>query len=195
MLHPGIPDSLWAKLRGGLWHATGSDRLGEILNDNEIRFGVRSKFPCSFCAQHGRISLFDFGSTDRYRLSRFFQSISFFGKHQAVRVVALLEIDRKSLADTLWDARSARAERDNPGSKNGDFIHGVEACNKGPIPLSAVSSVVLVARDNLNEFRCRNRLDQDIHQAVIELEADVPEPPEDPLIVALSRRSMIGQRY
>jgi hypothetical protein len=61
MKNPGLPESLWSALDGGLWHATDIHGLAGISADHRIRVSDVDRYKNSFCRIRGCMSLFDFG--------------------------------------------------------------------------------------------------------------------------------------
>lgn len=92
------------------------------------------------------LAFFDFGPTAVDVPGKFDQWTGWLGHQQASSIAIWLEIDRAKVLANLWDAGTARKKWHEP--PYGEFIHGVEACHGGPIPLVAVVSTLLIARDN-----------------------------------------------
>ena len=63
MENPGLPESLWNQLNGGLWHATDKAGLYGIARSGEISVSTASRYKNSFCRQLGAVSFFDFGAS------------------------------------------------------------------------------------------------------------------------------------
>ena len=164
MLNPGLPKELWDRLDGQLWHATGPIELLGIISNREIRVGVGERYRSSFCRRHGAVSLFDFGPTAEVVPSRIEQMFGWFGDQQQSRLAIWLEINRARALSNLWNAATARKKWNEP--PYGEFIHGVEACHTGVVPLDAIGAVVLVDRDNRERFEDIGGLDDDVSRRI-----------------------------
>lgn len=92
------------------------------------------------------------------------------------RIAIWLEIDRDQVIANLWDAKTARQKWNKP--PYGEFIHGVEACHKGPIPLTAIVSTLLIARDDKKLFQQLDELHTGVFQQIEDFEAKLPPPPD-----------------
>lgn len=183
MHNPGLPETLWSMLDGKLWHATSPDGVKGILTDSKIRPAYGDRYRNSFCRRQDCVSLFDFGPSAEIVSSRINQMMGWLGHQQNHKIVIWLEIDRAEIAANLWDAMTARQKSNN--SPYDQFIHGVEACHKGPIPLTAVVSALLIARDDKELFLQLDGLHAGIFEQIANFEAKLPPPTDDSLIKKL----------
>ncbi len=183
MLNPGLPEALWSRLDGRLWHATERNSLSKILSDGEIRPAVGDRYRNSFCRCRGSVSLFDFGPTAVDIRGQFNNWAGWFGHQQESRIAIWLEIDRARSIECLLDAGAARQKSHERPCKQ--IIPGVEACHKGPIPLAAVVGVLLIARDNLELFQQCDEFPGEIFQHIAAFDRDLPPPPQDSLVETL----------
>ena len=183
MLNPGLPQALWSRLDGRLWHATDCNSLSKILSDGEIRPAVGDRYRNSFCRSQGSVSLFDFGPTAVDIPGQFNNWAGWFGHQQESRVAIWLEIDRARTIEWLLDAGSTRQKWHERPCKQ--IIPGVEACHKGPIPLAAVAGALLIARDNRELFQQCDEFHREIFQHIAAFERNLPPPPEDSLVEKL----------
>ena len=149
MKNPGLPPSLWGTLDGKLWHATGPTELVGIIADGEIRV-FRDRYTNALSKVHAAVSLMDFGPTATDK-DQFLNWVGWMGYQQKSRVAVWLEIDRVAVISKLSDAQTAcRLWSDVGYSAN--FIPGVEALHRGPIPVAAIHSVLLI--DQLYDHAC-----------------------------------------
>ncbi len=195
MDNPGLPEALWSHLDGLLSHATWRDGLQGIVADKEIRLVVGKRYGVSFCRNQGGVSLFDFGPTSEDIPNQFHNWCGWFGHQQATRVAVWLEIDRASVLESLMDAKATREawkllmdQRHAEGKMHESgitIIPGVEACHKGPIPLAATADVLLIYRDDWNQFQRLGKPNNDTIQQIDAFEATLPAHEDDPLVQAL----------
>jgi hypothetical protein len=149
MNNPGLPPSLWGALDGKLWHATGPAELAGIIADGEIRV-FRHRYTNALSKVHAAVSLMDFGPTATDK-DQFLNWVGWMGHQQKSRVAVWLEIDRVAVISKLSDAQAACRLWGDAGYP-GNFIPGVEALHRGPIPVSAIHSVLLI--DHLYDHTC-----------------------------------------
>lgn|GEM_PF-930441 len=162
MENPGLPRALWSELDGRLWHATHRDGLRGIVERGRILANIDHGYVGSFCRHRGGVSLFDFGPASEDVPNQFTNWSGWLGHQQGTRVAVWLEIDRVVVRENLLDAGEARARwNDLVNQRVADggthepgitFISGVEACHSGPIPMAALSGVLLV--DQHDRQRC-----------------------------------------
>ena len=176
MLPLGLPPALWSVLYGHLWHATKCVGLTQIISDREIKPDMGDRYKKSFCRLQDSVCLFDFGPTASNIQEQYRNWSGWFGHQQNSRIAIWLKIDRVATNNSLLDAGAAR-ERWGMTEHKGGFIPGVEACHDGPIPLDAVSSALLVARDNKEVFQqcCL----QEISQQIKNFKRRLPPPRKD----------------
>ena len=177
-----LPDSLWEAINEWLWHATSIEGLKGILKAGEIKIGNRYKN--ALCLHLGCVSLFDFGPNAKDYDRQFLNWWGWFGYQQKSRVAVWLEIDREATADKVYDAGEMHGIwKEN---LNKQFIPGVEAGHKGPIPLRALKSVLLIYRYDLKRFKRFKEVNQTLIQKITDFEKSLPSPPDsDPSIVML----------
>lgn len=189
MLNPGLPETLWSRLDGRLWHATSCTRLKGIISDRELRVGVGNRYTNSFCRYYGGVCLFDFGPTAE-NIGIQFTNVSGWFDHQlgGDRVAIWLEIDRKKSIEHLWDAGKAR-QKWHETSYVGQIIPGFEACHIGPISLASVVSALLIDRHDRKLFHTCNKVDGNIFQQIEEFERELPPPPPPNPLAALIEES------
>ena len=183
MDNPGLPEALWEDLDGRLWHATARDDLHGIIADEEIRVAVGDRYVGSFSRNQGGVSLFDLGPTSEDVPNQFRNWCGWFGHQQEARVAVWLEIDRASVLENLMDAKAMREA--SKQDLSGMFIPGVEACHKGPIPLAAAADVLLIYRDDWNQFQRLGKPNNDTIQQVDAFEASLPPHKDDPAVQIL----------
>lgn len=181
MENPGLPEELWSHLNSGLWHATGCNGFASIIANGEIRVTIGDRYKSSFCRSQGAVCLFDFGPTAKIVPGRIDQMWGWFGDRQESRIAIWLEIDRSKVQARFWDAATARKKWDEP--PYGEFIHGVEACHKGAIPLEAIIGIVLIARDNIQLFQQFRELPRDSFERIESFARMLPPPPPPNKIV------------
>src|SRR5216683_894636 len=184
MINPGLPESLWAELNGGLWHATGHQGLAGIVADGFIRVGDR--YHNSICRRREAVSLFDFGpdALDQDDLM-FTNWYSWLGSENDGRSAIWLEIDRKQSADKLMSQKTLLDfVRTEP--VKGRFFVGVEACHEGPIAASAMVGALIIDGHDCSLFRRHAGGLPGLSEAVASfVESLPPPPPESPLVKAL----------
>ena len=178
-----MPKALWSHLDGRLWHATESDSLSGMISDGEIGVGVRDRYRNSFCRYQDGVCLFDFGPTAVNDWDQFGNWVRWFGHEQETRIAIWLKIDRAKSIEPLLDARAAHEKwHETPGKT---FIPGVEACHRGPIPLAAVVSALLIARDKREMFQQVDELNCEIFQQIAAFELELPPVRPDNVVEAL----------
>lgn len=182
MDNPGLPPPLWEVLDGRLWHATSPDNLCGIVLDHEIRPAVGGRYNNSFCRSLGSVCLFDFGHSARNESNQFNNAVGWFGHQQNSSITIWLEINRDGVEGNLLDAGAALEAQGNNGSTT--FIPGVEACHRGPIPLTAVVSALLIARDDRTLFQQLDELNAGVFQQIEDFGANLPPPPDNGIIKA-----------
>ena len=183
-MNPGLPPGLWAALDGRLWHATERGGLQGIIAGRHVQVSPETRYRSSFCRCESSVSVFDFGPTATGICAQFRNWAGWLGHEQGTRVAVWLEIDRVAAKAFLLEAEPARQKWDSTSSRCKTFIPGVEACHKGPVPISAIVGVLLIARDARERFLyCA--LDSDINRHIDEFEAGLPPPPDDDLLSRL----------
>ena len=191
-MNPGLPPSLWAMLEGRLWHATEPSGLAAIVAAQKIHVSTSSRYQRSFCRCVNSVSLFDFGPTATGICSQFHNWVGWLGHQQGTRVVVWLEVDRVACGDRLLDAGSAKERQDsNSSDRCKTFIPGVEACHRGPIPISAVVGMLLVADDCRERPRyCGTPVNEDIGSEIDLFALELPPPPPDDPTIAILRAGL-----
>ena len=200
MENPGLQESLWSLLDGRLWHATSRQGLRGIVADKEIRVAVGDRYTGSFCRNQGSVCLFDFGPASDDNSNQFNHWCGWFGHQQDARVAVWLEIDRASVHKSLMDPKAAREAlnqlmvqrraEDKTHEPGIQIIPGVEACHKGPVPVAAVASVLLIDQHNRNLHQRLDKPNDGTIQQIDAFEATLPAHEDDPLVQAIlaSRR-------
>ena len=183
MDNPGLPDALWSQLDGGLWHATNRDGLNGIVTGKEIKVAMGNRYVGSFCRHHGGISLFDLGPNSEDVEGQFHSWRGWFGHHQQARVAVWLEINRAHVHEGLLDAKVAREAW--KASMHRTFIPGIEACHRGPIPISAVAGVLLIDQHKRNLLRRLDRIHDRTLREIDAFEETLPAHEDSPLVKAL----------
>ena len=61
MVNPGLPDLIWAKLEGRLWHATEREALHGIISGDTIKAGIGDRYKTSFTDARGACVYLIFG--------------------------------------------------------------------------------------------------------------------------------------
>lgn len=193
MDNPGLPDALWSQIDGRLWHATDRAGLEGIVARREIKAGFGKRYTNSFCRNQGSVCLFDFGPQSEDVTGQFANWSGWFGHQQNSRVAIWLEIDRDMVQGCLQDASEARQAWKT--AMNQKFIPGVEACHHGPIPISAVTGVLLIDQHNLSLIRLLGNIDQDSVGEAEAFEGTLPPYEENPIVAALSaaRQRILNQ--
>ena len=158
---------VWRELRGGLWHRTGSHLFRRILECGEIqsypdlpagqlRWG---ELHTTQCRSMGGVSLFDFMDA-RWRCL-------FANGHETYWLEFLGEctgcIDPDIWLSTVWlaidrDSLSGFVTLDAAGEdwdndRSRKWMPWIEACQKGPIPLSACTHAVIVCAADAKVFK------------------------------------------
>ena len=184
MKNPGLPDVLWRMLNRRLWHATGYDGLCGIITAGQIII-IGDRYKNSLCRHLGYVSLFDFGPGARDDWGQFQNWQDWFGRQQKSRVAIWLEIDRGIGADNICDAKQMHAIWNQHLCRQ--FIPGVEAGHKDPIPLRTLKGALAIDQHNLCIFKRYEEVNDGLLQRISEFENSLPPvPPENPLIAALN---------
>lgn len=151
-----VPDALWTILSGHRWHATSQEGLRGIVHSGaiEIRPGYNG-----LCKSLGAVSLFDFGSTavDIKSLGHWTQ---WCGSEQASsarlagvpqkRVGVWLRVRDDYADDRLIDAAALhKIWRE----KKGNAIPGVEGGHRGPLAITELDQIVVIATGRLAAYR------------------------------------------
>lgn len=179
-----FPSALWTVLDGGLWHATGPSELARIIDDGEIRV-FRTRYKNSLCKEIDAVSLFDFGpsATDRDQYKNW---NNWFGTAQKSRVAIWLEIDRAGVLANILDA--AEAYKLWKFDESRKLFCGVEACHKGTISVAAISSILLIDRDDKKHFQKYDMTADFIAGSLANFEGSLPPPQtENEIIQALNK--------
>lgn len=192
MLNPGLPEPLWSLLDGRLWHATSPDSLVGILKDSEIRPSDGKKNQHSFCRTLGSISLFDFGRTARDEWNQFNNWGGWFGGQQCSRTAIWLGINRDTVSDNLLDAGATHIRWLDERHKQ--IIPGVEACHKGPIPLTSIVSTLLISRYDKELFQQFDELDAGVFRQIENFEAKLLPPTHDSIYKKFEARRKLMNR-
>lgn len=196
MENPGLPEALWSELDGRLWHATDRYGLRGIVERGRILANVDHGYVGSFCRHQGGVSLFDFGPVSEDVPNQFTNWCGWLGHQQKARVAVWLEIDRVAVRENLLDAGEARARwndlvdqrvadggRHEPGVT---FIPGVEACHSGPIPMTALSGVLLVDQhDGHRRYLRLGKPGEGTIQEIDAFEATLAPHEDDPIVSRL----------
>ncbi len=184
MKNPGLPDVLWKMLDRRLWHATGRDELRGIVTDGRIII-TGDRYKNSLCRHLGYVSLFDFGQGARDVGDQFRNWCAWFGSYQNSRVAIWLEVDRSIGADNICDAEQMRAIWNQHLCRQ--FIPGVEAGHKDPIPLRTLKGALAIDRYNLHVFERYEEVNDGLLLRISEFENSLPpSPPENPIIATLN---------
>lgn len=144
---------------------------------------MSNRYVGSFCRHHDGISLFDLGPNSEDVGDQFRNWCGWFGHQQQARVAVWLEIDRARVHESLLDAKAAREVW--KASMHRTFIPGVEACHRGPIPISAVAGVLLIDQHNRNLFRRLDGIDDSAVREIDDFEETLPVHEDDPLVTTL----------
>lgn len=157
MDNPGLPDNLWNELDGGLWHATNKSGVSGIVETQKIRVSSANRYTNSFCRCMGAVSLFDFGTNSRSDDLQFTNWSGWFGYQQDEPFAIWLRIDRDLVGEKLLDAGRAgdkwKLDRQNSVPHGVMIIGGVEACHRGPVPISSINAMMLIARYDQQTFQ------------------------------------------
>jgi hypothetical protein len=191
MNNPGLPPALWEILDKRLWHATGSKELAGIVADGEIRvFGDRYKNSLSKAL--GAVSLMDFGPT-AVDFDQFINWCGWLGHQQKSKVAIWLEIDREAVAANLHDAKATCDISRTDLRKQ--VIPGVEACHRGPIPIGAVISCLMIDRDHDHaRFEIVKMARGNIMGSVARFEQTLsPAPPKSDFVKAVEAANGIAE--
>lgn len=183
---------LFMELRNGLlWHRTSPEDFRRIQMDGAIkpndgrinRWGQRYA-----CQQLGATSLFDF--TTAPEADVLFQAIKwqqFLGDFDPVTV--LLGLGRNKLPGRLIPYPQ------NKEGTTGNVIPWVEVCHCGPIPLSAVTSYLLVCPVDYRRFEKLERVDENgLNGVEKEFERIVTAARQEAAALAVRQREAIRQR-
>ena len=193
--NPGLPEPLWSHLDGRLWHATKRDGLHGIVDDEEIKVAVGNHYLGSFCRDQGGICLFDLGADQEDIQKQFGNWSGWFGHQQETRFAVWLEIDRESVLESLMDTKAVREawhltikqrvaenKTDKPRT---NFIAGVEACHKGPIPLVTVAGTLLIDQYEPHRIQRLGKPNDSIFREIDAFEKSLPPHEENPLVQEL----------
>jgi hypothetical protein len=147
---------LFVVLRNGLmWHRTGSREYRQIVADGEIRpnDGRVNRWSRPYaCQELGGISLFDFTTECEERVLR--EAIKwrqFLGDGRPVTVLL-------GFKSSMLPGQLVRYPANKKGTK-GNVIPWVEVCHRGPIPVTAITSYVVVCPVNYSLFWKLSTLD------------------------------------
>jgi hypothetical protein len=200
MKNPGLPEILWQQLAGRLWHATDRIGLNGIISDGEIKVAFGSRYRGAFCRHQDSVSLFDFGPAAVDIPGQFSNWSGWFGAQQEAAISIWLEIDRASVLRSLSDAGDTRlawnTSMDLRGIEDATlkpgilFIPGVEACHKGPVPLAAISDIMVVARHDKNRFLHLRSHSNDLNRDVDAFEASLIPHEENQVVEILRARRL-----
>jgi hypothetical protein len=160
MKNPGLPESLWSALDGGLWHATDINGLAGISADHRIRVSESDRYKNSFCRLRGCVSLFDFGEKAWIESdSEFHDWRKWLGAEQVGRCAIWLRIDRERVSQCLDPERVAEIWRQAKERRYGMLLClGVEAWHRGDIPAEQILGALLVDGEDNSSFRwCEGR--------------------------------------
>ncbi|MYA96528.1 MAG: hypothetical protein F4X91_08995 [Nitrospinae bacterium] len=170
-----LPDLLWEAINERLWHATSTEGLKGILETGKIKIGNRYKN--SLCRHLGCVSLFDFGPSAKNYDRQFLNWWGWFGHQQKSKVVVWLEIDRDATADKVYDA--GKMHEIWKKNLNKQFIPGVEAGHKGPIPLCVLKGALLIYhRHDLTRFERFEEVNETLIRQIEDFEKSLPPEPE-----------------
>lgn len=176
-----LPDSLWEVINERLWHATSTEGLKGILEAGEIKIGNR--YNNSLCLHLRCVSLFDFRPTAKNYDRQFLNWWGWFGHQQKSSVAVWLEIDRAATVDKVCDAGKMHGIwKEN---LNKQFIPGVEACHKGPIPIRVLKSALLIYRYDLKRFEHFEEVNEILIDEMVDFEKSLPLPEPEPFITML----------
>ena len=192
MKNPGLPDVLWKILDQRLWHATGRDELHGIITAGQIMI-TGDRYKDSLCRHLGYVSLFDFGPSAKDVGDQFRNWRAWFGSYQESRVAIWLEIDRNVGADNICDAEQMHAIWNKHLCRQ--FIPGVEAGHKDPIPLRTLKGALAIDRSNLYIFERHEEVNDGLLQRVSEFENSLsPAPPENSILNQITATLNAGRR-
>lgn len=154
---PTLPTELWPVLSRKLWHATHIDKALAIVAVGQIAPDAPATYANGYCRSIGGISLFDFRGPDEDAAAVLHCGWTrWLSGHHADgedKIGVWFEIDPAKqpphVASTelyahYWANRSQDA-RGKPSTR--DPMPRCEACHRGPIPLDAVKSVLLIDGD------------------------------------------------
>jgi hypothetical protein len=192
MNNPGLPQALWEILDNRLWHATGSKELAGIVADGEIRI-FQNRYQNSLSKALGAVSLMDFGPT-AIDHGQFLNWSGWLGHQQKSKVAIWLEIDRDAVAAQLHDAKATCDLFHADLTKQ--VIPGVEACHRGPIPIGAVISCLMIDRDYDHTRFERAAMARDtVMDSIARFERTLkPAPPKSELLKAVEEATEIIER-
>jgi hypothetical protein len=186
MKNPGMPDNLWNRLNGRLWHATNVASLRGIVRDGGIRVSVSERYKNSFCRANSGICLFDFGSSARDEWNQYNNWIEWFGSSDE-RISIWLEIDRSGVMDRLWDAGEAHQRW--KGFISLKIIPGVEACCIGEIDANLIESAIFIDYHDKELYRVLPSFGENLLTDFEQFASELPAPPpEHPLVIALRNK-------
>lgn len=177
MENPGLPHSLWSILDKKLWHATSVDALRNITREGQITVSKNPRYPSSLCYSLDSVCLFDFGETAKEFDNQFNNWCGWFGSQQQDRIAVWLEINRANVGCCLLNAGESHSIwRQNLSKK---FIPGVEACHRGSLPISAVSKLLLIARDDKSVFSYSKLKSEELQPTLSSFENKLPPEQEE----------------
>ncbi len=184
MKNPGLPNVLWEILDQRLWYATGRDGLHGIIAADQI-MTTGDRYKDSLCRHLGHVSLFDFGPGAKDVGDQFRNWRAWFGSYQNSRVAIWLEINRSIGADNICDAEQMHVIWNQHLCRQ--FIPGVEAGHKDPIPLPTLKGALAIDRYNLHVFERYEEVNDGLLLRISEFENSLPpSPPENPIIATLN---------
>lgn len=164
---------VWGELRGGLWHSTGSHRFRQILASGEIQPSPDlpphefrwAALGTTYTRSIGAVSLFDFAEADWEWLldesipkvmpancwGQFLRAPTDQMAADQWTATVWLRVERSLLPGFIhWRDIQADWQAGGPARK---WMPRIEACHKGPLPLSACSEVVVVCAVEPKQFR------------------------------------------
>ena len=194
-----VPDTLWAVLSGHRWHATSQEGLRGIVRTGaiEIRPGYNG-----LCKSLDAVSLFDFGPTavDINSLGHWTQWCG----HEQASSARLAGVPQKRVGvwlrvrDDYADDRliDAAALRDIWMEKKRNVIPGVEGGHLGPLAITELDQIVVIAAACLADFRVWDETPSDsIVEEVSDHIRDLPAEPLSPFELAHVRASRYKERH
>jgi hypothetical protein len=197
MKNPGLPESLWSALDGGLWHATDINGLAGISADRRIRVSESDRYKNSFCRLRGCVSLFDFGTKaldqSDFEFSNWY---GWLGNQHLGRCAVWLRIDRERASPCLIDPQAALGISRREKCHGTLFFVGVEACHKGDIPAEQILGALLVDCKNNSTFtRCEGLPDTLLAKTFADQLLPVPEGLGDRLdrVIRAQRKSNLSE--
>jgi len=170
---------VWRELRGGLWHSTASHRFRSILDSGAIEpaptlpAGEHMWFSegTTCCRSLNAVSLFDFAEADwdfilggrcLHRWQGFLRAPAVVLPTDKWIATVWISVDRGHLVDFMPIEEVGAKWRSGDLERN--WMSRIEACHRGPIPLSACSKVVVVCAVEPQEFRAMDLHPFDVSQ-------------------------------